>query len=297
MHWHAVDAGYGLVANIIAPTGNYPRGVKGSPTLAYGRAVYHYVALVGYDDAYPGGAVYWADPGFQPFWAWVSLEQTASLIAGKGYAYPASNLQPQYGDDVVTPEQDRMLREIHAALFNKVPRRALRAGVRARSTSRRTSGATTTGCCTVCSLSTARCWARRTRWTSCTPRCRKATLGGAHLGPHCREVQAESDPVRIARVAAVAALTIFTGLAVQACAAPTASAECAAGWSPFGGGGFCDMNYQPDGSFDRCIHVVVDPLPFLPGNFGGTSCDRFCPAPAGTNIPAAWPGPGPNGAC
>jgi hypothetical protein len=92
--WYAItssiDAGYGVVANIIAPPGNYPVGVKGSPTLSYGGGtVYHYIALLGYDDEYP--AVYWADSGFQPFWSWVSFDQTASLIAGKGYAY-ATNI-------------------------------------------------------------------------------------------------------------------------------------------------------------------------------------------------------------
>lgn len=88
----SVNAGYGMVANIVAPPGNKPIGVKDSPTLAYGGGTtYHYIALVGYDDEYP--AVYWADSGFQPFWSWVSLDQTASLIASKGYTL--SNAGPQ----------------------------------------------------------------------------------------------------------------------------------------------------------------------------------------------------------
>lgn len=82
---NSIDAGYGIVANIVAPPSNYPIGVKGAPTLQYAGmgTVYHYIALVGYDDQYP--AVYWADSGFRPFWSWVSFDQTASLIGGKGY--------------------------------------------------------------------------------------------------------------------------------------------------------------------------------------------------------------------
>jgi hypothetical protein len=83
----SVDAGFGIVANIVAEPWNYPKGVKGAPTLGYGGmgTVYHYVAFVGYDDEYP--AVYWADSGFNPFWSWVSLDQTVSLVASKGYTF------------------------------------------------------------------------------------------------------------------------------------------------------------------------------------------------------------------
>lgn len=87
----AVDGGYGIVANIIAPPGNYPRGVNGSSDLQYsGGTVYHYVALMGYatdvPDAPGGRAVWWADPGFAPHGAWISLDQTATLIPNKGYS-------------------------------------------------------------------------------------------------------------------------------------------------------------------------------------------------------------------
>lgn len=86
-----VDAGWGLVANIIAPPSNYPRAVPPSTlNLRYGGGtVYHYVALMGYSDQ-GQRKVWWADPGFSPHGCWVSLEQTASLIAGKGYAWPSA---------------------------------------------------------------------------------------------------------------------------------------------------------------------------------------------------------------
>lgn len=81
-----IDSGYGLVANIVAPPSNYPRGVKGSRSPAYsGGTVYHYIALMGYDDA-DGRAVWVADSGFAPHGYWVSLDQLASLIPPKGYA-------------------------------------------------------------------------------------------------------------------------------------------------------------------------------------------------------------------
>lgn len=80
----SIDAGYGIVANIVAPPSNYPRGVKGSVSPAYsGGDVYHYIALMGYDDQ--ARAVWVADSGFRPFGYWVSLDQLASLIPPKGY--------------------------------------------------------------------------------------------------------------------------------------------------------------------------------------------------------------------
>lgn len=83
----SVNAGYGLVVNIVVPPSNYPRGIKGSISPAYaGGTVYHYIAVMGYDDEYPGGAVWIADSGFRPFGYWMSLEQLASAIPPKGYA-------------------------------------------------------------------------------------------------------------------------------------------------------------------------------------------------------------------
>lgn len=84
----SIDAGYGVVANIMVPTSNYPRGTRGSASPAYrGGFVYHYLSFLGYADDGPGGRHFWcADSGFTPYGYWCSLEQMASCIAGKGYA-------------------------------------------------------------------------------------------------------------------------------------------------------------------------------------------------------------------
>lgn len=80
----SIAAGFGVVANIVAPPSNYPRGVKGSQSPAYGGgAVYHYIAIMGYDDT--ERAVWVADSGFRPYGYWCSFEQMATLIPPKGY--------------------------------------------------------------------------------------------------------------------------------------------------------------------------------------------------------------------
>ncbi|QNQ91487.1 hypothetical protein GP475_08705 [Corynebacterium poyangense] len=86
----SIDAGHGVAANIIAPPSNYPRpSYVASQALNYGGGtVYHYIALMGYAvDSRGGRHIWWADSGFAPYGCWVTLEQTASLIAGKGYAF------------------------------------------------------------------------------------------------------------------------------------------------------------------------------------------------------------------
>lgn len=84
----SIDAGWGVVANFVAPPNNYPRGVKGSVSPRYsGGTVYHYVALMGYDDNPSNRAVWVADSGFQPQGYWISFDQCATLIPPKGYAY------------------------------------------------------------------------------------------------------------------------------------------------------------------------------------------------------------------
>lgn len=82
----SIDGGYGVVANIVAPRSNYPRGVKGSVSPSYGGGtVYHYIALMGYsDDAEK--AVWVADSGFSPYGYWLGFDQLCTLIPPKGYA-------------------------------------------------------------------------------------------------------------------------------------------------------------------------------------------------------------------
>lgn len=91
----SIDAGYGLVANIVAPPSNYPRASYTSTiSPAYhGGTVYHYVAVMGYARDAAGVAHVWvADSGFSPYGYWCTLAQLASLIPPKGYAYPADAL-------------------------------------------------------------------------------------------------------------------------------------------------------------------------------------------------------------
>lgn len=97
----SIDAGYGLVANIVAPPSNYPRAsYKSTINLKYsGGTVYHYVAVMGYaTDKYGQRHVWLADSGFSPYGSWITFEQLATLIPPKGYAYatakPASAPKP-----------------------------------------------------------------------------------------------------------------------------------------------------------------------------------------------------------
>lgn len=88
----SIDAGHGVVANIVAPSSNYPRASYTSTTNpAYsGGTVYHYFAAMGYAVDTVGVRHVWiADSGFSPYGYWISLDQLASLIPPKGYAYPA----------------------------------------------------------------------------------------------------------------------------------------------------------------------------------------------------------------
>jgi len=82
----SINGGRGVIANIVAPPSNYPRGVKGSVSPRYGGGtVYHYFSVMGYDDT-GARAVWIADSGFQPQGYWMSFDQLASLIPPKGYA-------------------------------------------------------------------------------------------------------------------------------------------------------------------------------------------------------------------
>lgn len=86
---NSIDAGYGCVLNFEVPSSNFPRGTRGSTSPSYrGSKIWHYVACMGYADDGPGGRHVWiADPGFQPFGYWMSLEQAATAIPPHAYAY------------------------------------------------------------------------------------------------------------------------------------------------------------------------------------------------------------------
>lgn len=88
----SINAGHGVVANIVAPPSNYPKAVSPStisPSYS-GGTVYHYIAIMGYSDAGGFRKVWVADSGFYPYGYWLSFDQLASLIPPKGYAYSKS---------------------------------------------------------------------------------------------------------------------------------------------------------------------------------------------------------------
>ena len=74
----AIDDGFPLVANIVAPPSNHPPGYPN-------RTIYHYFTVIGYDA--PTRRAYIADPadfgGNQEYW--LSFDQLATLIPPKGY--------------------------------------------------------------------------------------------------------------------------------------------------------------------------------------------------------------------
>lgn len=84
----SIEAGYGVVANIVAPVSNYPRAVAPSTiSPSYGGGtVYHYFAIMGYSSNGPRRVLV-ADSGFKPYVYWLSFDQLATLIPPKGYAY------------------------------------------------------------------------------------------------------------------------------------------------------------------------------------------------------------------
>lgn len=112
---HSIDAGHGVVANIVAPPSNYPRAVAPSTIHpAYtGGTVYHYIALMGYRD--DGQRKVWvADSGFRPFGYWIGFDQLSTLIPPKGYAYstaPVTTLTEKGPLMALTDEEQRELLE------------------------------------------------------------------------------------------------------------------------------------------------------------------------------------------
>lgn len=103
----SINAGYGVVANIVAPPSNYPRAVAPSDVHPRytGGTVYHYIALMGYSDG--GGRRVWvADSGFYPYGYWIGFDQLATLIPPKGYAF--STAPARGGSTIITQEDDDM---------------------------------------------------------------------------------------------------------------------------------------------------------------------------------------------
>ena len=90
----SIDAGWGVVANIVAPPNNLPAATKGSIPPPYMKwlTTYHYVAIMGYDDDPKNRAVWIADPasfgGITGWWCpFEGRGSISSLIPPKGYTF------------------------------------------------------------------------------------------------------------------------------------------------------------------------------------------------------------------
>lgn len=127
----SINAGHGVVVNIVAPPSNYPRAVAPSTiSPAYsGGTVYHYFLAAGYSDG--GGRRVWiADSGFSPYGYWISLDQLATLVPPKGYAYSATPAPAPTGgflpmlNDAEQRELLQKIRDIHRELTQRYPSRS-----------------------------------------------------------------------------------------------------------------------------------------------------------------------------
>lgn len=79
----SIDGGYGVGANIVAPKNNPPKPTRGESLSYSGFPVYHYLAIMGYNEARREVLV--ADSGFPDYLYWAGADQMATVIAGKGY--------------------------------------------------------------------------------------------------------------------------------------------------------------------------------------------------------------------
>lgn len=106
----SINADHGVVINIQVPSSNYPKAVwpsEFSPAYS-GGTVYHYIAAMGYSDA-DIRRVWIADSGFPGKHGvtgyWVSLDQLATMIPPKGYAYSAAPSKQEEGLFVSLPKE------------------------------------------------------------------------------------------------------------------------------------------------------------------------------------------------
>ncbi|AMS03664.1 lysin A [Gordonia phage BetterKatz] len=110
----SVDAGFGGVANIVAPVTNQPKAVAPSTISPnYGRStIWHYFPWMGYGGVGKGRRVWIPDPGFPPHGYWLSLDQLATLIPPKGYAYSTAEAKAPAAGDALGPLTDAEQREL-----------------------------------------------------------------------------------------------------------------------------------------------------------------------------------------
>ena len=110
----SIDAGWGVVANIVAPPNNPPAATKGSvrPPYPSWLTTFHYVALMGYDDNPSNRAVWVADSaafgGITGWWCpFDGRGSICSLIPPKGYCYAdVAAPQPQPKPEPAKPAVD-----------------------------------------------------------------------------------------------------------------------------------------------------------------------------------------------
>ena len=76
--------------------------------------------------------------------------------------------------------------------------------------------------------------------------------------------------MKLKKLGASALAGTFLVAGAIALATPASAVGCASGGSPWGGGGFCDTDYRPDGSYMHCERVYVL-------GFGGENCFRVYP--------------------
>lgn len=98
----SINAGFGVVANIVAPPSNYPKvSFESTEQVHYsGGTVYHYVAVMGYATDDLGVKHVWiADSGFDVTGYWITHDQLSTLIPPKGYAFADNEPREEFGVD------------------------------------------------------------------------------------------------------------------------------------------------------------------------------------------------------
>lgn len=106
----SIDAGWGVVINIVAPPTNLPAATKGSQPPPYPRylTTFHYAAIMGYDDD-PRNRAHWiADSasfgGITGWWApFDGRGSVCSLIPPKGYCYADAVAPARPSPPIVIP--------------------------------------------------------------------------------------------------------------------------------------------------------------------------------------------------
>jgi putative chitinase len=121
----SINGGVGVAANIWVPPENYPRAsYTSTENLHYGGGfVMHYLAVMGYARDTGGVRHVWlADSGFDPHGSWVTFDQFATMIPPREYAWASAwATDTTEGEEDMTPDQERLLEEVHHQLLHEWP--------------------------------------------------------------------------------------------------------------------------------------------------------------------------------